>query len=1341
MQYYNNKAKRTLTIYFFIFIFLVMGIAGGGYMSFHNFEQEFRRQAERQISAIAELKANELAGWRKERLGDADFVYHNPAFAVLVERYFENPSDADARAQLITWLENYKVYDQYDRVRLLDTAGVEKLSIPAAAKAVESQIVIDAAASLQSGKITFGDFHRDTSVGGKIQISILVPIFMEESNSHPLGVLVLSINPQTYLYPFIQNWPINSASAETVLVRRDGEDVLFLNELRFEEDSALTLRFPLADTDTPAVKAVLGQTGIVEGEDYRGQPVLADVRAVPNSPWFLVSKVDTAEVYAPLRIRLWQTLLIIGLAIFVAGTGLIAIRRQQNILFYRTQAEASEALRVSEEKFRKAFVLSPDSININRLRDGLYVSVNNGFTKIMGYTPDEVLGKTSLELDIWVDPRDRKALVEGLKKNGEVVNLDARFRAKNGDIIQGLMSASMLELNGEPHLVNITRDITERKRAEDALRESEDKFKYLFDHSVIGNSITHLTGEMHVNQALCDMLGYSFQEMQSQKWPEITHPDDMELTQNAINELISGKKESARFVKRFIHKNGSIVWVDLSSSMRRDPQNKPLYLMSAVIDITERKHAEEELQESRALFRSLVESMPQNVFSKDLDGRFTFANQNYCTTEGKPLAEILGKTDFDLHPMELAQQYRIDDRHVIETGKIVEKVEVHQPLGGEMSYVQVTKALIYDAEGQVKGMLGIFWDITERKRAEETLRVTLAKYKTLFEFFPLGITIADAAGNILETNPIAEKLLSISQDEQLQRDIDSPAWRIVRPDGTPMPADEFASVRALKENRVVENVEMGILKPDNTVTWLSVTAAPLPVEEYGVVMTYGDITVRKQMEEALRKSEEKYRTLFNNSEVGMFRTRLDGSEVLEFNEKYLNIINYTFEELKDVPSTSLWADPRERDALVQLAKAEGHVTDFECSMLNKQGEARKCIMSVRLYDDTGILEGSIQDITERKQVEEALLASEERLRLAISAGRMGTWDRNFISGKLEWSLECKAMFGLAPEIEMTDERFEQALHPDDRLSTDLAIREALENQTDFNTEYRVIWPDGSSHWIAAQGHGYYDETGQAIHMTGVTFDITERKQVEEEIRKLNAELEQRVRERTAQLETTNKELEAFSYSVSHDLRAPLRGIDGWSQALLEDYHDKLDEQAQQYIERVRSETQRMGHLIDDMLQLSRLTRAEMVKEQVDLSALAQTIVERLKQDEPHRQVDFNIQAGLIAEGDSHLLEAVLANLLGNAFKFTSKRTDARIEFGQTELQGQPVFFVHDNGAGFDMAYSQKLFGAFQRMHRLTEFPGTGIGLATVQRVIHRHGGRVWAESEIDHGATFYFTLK
>jgi light-regulated signal transduction histidine kinase (bacteriophytochrome) len=217
-------------------------------------------------------------------------------------------------------------------------------------------------------------------------------------------------------------------------------------------------------------------------------------------------------------------------------------------------------------------------------------------------------------------------------------------------------------------------------------------------------------------------------------------------------------------------------------------------------------------------------------------------------------------------------------------------------------------------------------------------------------------------------------------------------------------------------------------------------------------------------------------------------------------------------------------------------------------------------------------------------------------------------------------------------------------------------------------------------------------------------------------------------------------LEAFSYSVSHDLRAPLRGIDGWSQALLEDYHDKLDEQGRQYIERVRSETQRMGRLIDDILHLSRVTRAEMVKEVVDLSALAREIIEHLKLVDPTRQVVFNIQDGMSANGDQHLLEVALNNLLGNAYKFTGRHADAHVEFGQTELKGQRVFFVRDNGVGFDMTYSQKLFGAFQRMHKASEFPGTGIGLATVQRIVQRHGGRVWAEAKVGGGATFYFTL-
>ena len=236
------------------------------------------------------------------------------------------------------------------------------------------------------------------------------------------------------------------------------------------------------------------------------------------------------------------------------------------------------------------------------------------------------------------------------------------------------------------------------------------------------------------------------------------------------------------------------------------------------------------------------------------------------------------------------------------------------------------------------------------------------------------------------------------------------------------------------------------------------------------------------------------------------------------------------------------------------------------------------------------------------------------------------------------------------------------------------------------------------------------------------------------------ELERLVAERTRDLASANQELEAFSYSVAHDLRAPLRSIDGFSQALLEDYADKVDAEGRKYLQQVRESAQEMARLIDDLLMLSRVTRSELRRAQVDLTAIARSVLVRLQRNEPERTVELIISDGLIADADARLLGVLLENLLGNAWKFTSKRPVARIEVGARQEDGRPVYFVRDDGAGFDMAYAEKLFGVFQRLHSDAEFEGTGIGLATVQRIVRRHSGRVWAEGEVGRGATVYFTL-
>lgn len=390
--------------------------------------------------------------------------------------------------------------------------------------------------------------------------------------------------------------------------------------------------------------------------------------------------------------------------------------------------------------------------------------------------------------------------------------------------------------------------------------------------------------------------------------------------------------------------------------------------------------------------------------------------------------------------------------------------------------------------------------------------------------------------------------------------------------------------------------------------------------------------------------------------------------------------------------------------------------------------------SERIAELEAEIRGMKADMDEHETAEAALRASESKYRALLENLPEGVFAKDTNSVFTTCNRHLAEMMGTTPEdiVGKTDLDFfpkELAEHyrRDDRRIMASGLAEVIE-ETFVDT-------DGKEHSIHTAKAALKDQNGKVTGVLGIFWDVTEKKAADEAIRLLSEE----ARRRSVELEAANMELEAFSYSVSHDLRAPLRTIDGFSQALIEDCGDAMTEEDREYLERIRTACARMEHLIDDLLRLSRVTRTEMHRRDVNLSEMAERIAADLQQAEPERRVSFDIQPGVIANADEQLVFIVLENLIGNAWKFTSGASEVRIEFGETDLRGERVFYVRDNGAGFDMAYVGKLFAPFQRLHSAEEFPGTGIGLAIVARVIRRHGGRVWAEGAPGKGATFYFT--
>ncbi|MEH2329770.1 PAS domain S-box protein [Nostoc sp.] len=770
------------------------------------------------------------------------------------------------------------------------------------------------------------------------------------------------------------------------------------------------------------------------------------------------------------------------------------------------------------------------------------------------------------------------------------------------------------------------------------------------------------------------------------------------------------------------------------------------------------------LRESETRFGRLTESNIIGVIVVDLNGLIFEANDAFL--------QMLNYTREDLRSGRIRWGEIVPLEYIEVSERSIQELTITgscKPF--EQEYIckdgSLVPVLLGFAKQGDRTIIGFVLDLSERKQAEAEAQhrsrqaeVAQSILQMLLEHVPEGITITGGPPDfpIIANSKLAQELLGraseslvgISSESYLQ------LYNLFLADGvTPLTLEQLPLYRATRYGETIRDQEYIIERPDGTTITAIANVVPIRDSQgqiIGAIDCWRDITNRKLIEEALRQRETELRLITDTLPVLI--SFVDSEQRYRFNNRAYQewfghpVANIYGKHLWEVVGEPAYQGVRR---YVEQVLAGEQVT-FESEMPYKDGGTRYInAIYVPQFNKEGIVEGYaalIADISEqqaalrdRKLAEEALRDSEERYRILAEVSPQAIWMGDRDGGITYCNQYWLDYTGLTME-QTAGYGWINVIHPDDRDRVLKTSMQAVANATDYEVEIRFRRvSDGSYRWHIVRGLPFRDQSGQIIKWVGIASDIHDRKVAEASLQQLNEMLEQRIQERTAQLEASNKELESFSYSVSHDLRAPLRHIAGFVE-LLQKRHSStsLDQTSQRYLKIIAETAKQAGILIDELLTFSRMGRTEMRYIILNMQELVQEVKRDLITETPGRIIHWHIESLPEVQGDPSMLRLVLRNLIGNAVKYTQTQNPAEITVGSIDNENEVVFLVQDNGVGFNMQYVHKLFGVFQRLHSDPQFEGTGVGLANVQRIIHRHNGRVWAEAVVDSGATFYFSL-